>query len=65
MNIFNKAKEKGIVGCIRAVKSRVIKYYNIILLKMYMSLPINEYSLVLESEGDCCDNAYALSLIHI
>lgn len=60
MNIINKAKEKGIVGCIRAVKSRVIKYYNNILLKKYMSLPINEYSLVLESEGDCCDNAYAL-----
>ena len=60
MTTLSKIKEKGFVGCIKSIKFRIIKCYNIFLLKKYRSLPIDEYSIVLESEGDCCDNAYAL-----
>lgn len=58
--LFNKIKEKGISGCISSVKNRIIRVYNKILFKKYSTLPIDKYSIVLESEGDCCDNAYAL-----
>ena len=58
--IYNKIKEKGIIGCTKAVKFRIIKCYNHILWKKYNALPIDEYSIVMESEGDCSDNAYAL-----
>ena len=58
--LFNKIKEKGISGCISATKNRIIKVYNKVLFKKYATLPIDKYSIVLESEGDCCDNAYAL-----
>ena len=64
MNIIGKIKDIGLSGCIYAVKyrtvNRVIKFYNNILFKKYEKFPIDEHSIVLESEGDCCDNAYAL-----
>lgn len=60
MEIIDKIRKKGIYGCIKTVKSWAIKNYNKILFKWYKKLPIDESSIVLESEGDCCDNAYAL-----
>ena len=60
MELIAKIKEKGLSGCVDAIKHRLHKRYNLILLKKYAKLPIDEYSVVLESEGDCCDNAYAL-----
>ena len=60
IKIYNKIKKKGITGCAKAVKIRIIKAYNYMLLKKYGSLPIDEFSIVIESEGDCSDNAYAL-----
>ena len=60
MGLFAKIKEKGLVGCAVSIRYRIIKKYNNFLIKMYSDLPIDEHSIVLESEGDCCDNAYAL-----
>lgn len=60
MNLVGKIKEKGFSGCVYLVKCRIIRLYNNILFKKYMNLPIDEHGIVLESEGDCCDNAYAL-----
>lgn len=60
MTILKKIKEKGIEGCLYSIKSRLVKVYNGILMKKFSNLPIDEYSIVLESEGDCCDNAFAL-----
>lgn len=60
MNVIDKIREKGLSGCLKSVKYRIIRLYNNILFKKYERLPIDERSIVLESEGDCCDNAYAL-----
>ena len=60
MDFWNKVRIKGVSGCVKSVKGKVIKLYNSFLFNKYMNLPIDEYSIVLESEGDCCDNAYAL-----
>lgn len=60
MAVIDKIKEKGFFGCMHAVKCRIIKICNKILFKKFKRLPIDEHSIVLESEGDCCDNAYAL-----
>lgn len=60
MNILKKVKEKGLAGCIQLVKYGIIKWYNKCMFMVYSKLPINSDCIVLESEGDCCDNAYAL-----
>lgn len=60
MEVIDKNKQKEFLGCIKSAKRRVIKFYNNILFMKYKNLPIDEHSIVLESEGDCCDNAYAL-----
>ena len=60
MSIVNKIKEKGIVGCAVAIKRRIIKLANKVLFFIYSYIPLEENKIVLESEGDCCDNAYAI-----
>ena len=64
MKFLTKIKEKGISGCIGYIKYRiiyrVIKLHNKILFDNYKKISIDEHSILLESEGDCCDNAYAL-----
>lgn len=49
MTILKKIKEKGIEGCLYSIKSRLVKVYNVILMKKFSNLPIDEYSIVLES----------------
>lgn len=60
MKLLHKIKEKGLAGCINFVKIKLIHVVNYFMLKYYAGLPVDENSIVLESEGDCCDNAYAL-----
>lgn len=64
MNIIDKIKEYGICGSIGKIPSFIrhmtIKCYNAVFFKWYKRLPIDECSIVMESEGDYCDNAYAL-----
>lgn len=59
-SICKKIKEKGFAGCIQFAKFKLVSIYNMLVLKIYRKLPIDKYSIILESEGDCCDNAYAL-----
>ena len=64
MRIADKIKEYGFCGSIGKIPTftyhAVIKYCNKFYFTWYKKLPIDECSIVLESEGDCCDNAYAL-----
>lgn len=57
---LNKIRNKGFRGCVDAMRFKIIQLYNLILFKSYILLDIDNNSIVLESEGDCCDNAYAL-----
>lgn len=61
MSIIKIIKEKGFTGCVKAVNSKlIIEPYNRALFKKYSADSIDSNSIVLESEGDCSDNAYAL-----
>ena len=60
MKLLHKIKEKGLYGCFNFVKIKLIHVVNYFMLKYYAGLPVDENSIVLESEGDCCDNSYAL-----
>lgn len=41
-------------------RHRVLKLINNLCVKYYKTKQIDDFSIVLESEGDCCDNSYAL-----
>lgn len=62
--IVDKIKEYGFCGSIGRVPAFIrhtfIKCYNRFFFWWYTRLPIDYHSIVLESEGDCCDNAFAL-----
>lgn len=60
MNFLKKMKKKGFQGCMKYIKYKIIKCYNKFYFYIYKFYDIDEYSIVFESEGDCCDNSYAL-----
>lgn len=60
MKLFLKIREKGLYGCLRSIKIKLIRISNYFMFKYYAHLEVDKNSIVLESEGDCCDNAYAL-----
>lgn len=60
MSLLYKIREKGLCGCLKIAKMKLINALNRLIFMYYSRLPIKENSIVLESEGDCCDNAYAL-----
>lgn len=60
MNLIDKVQEKGFYGCMKALRHHIVYCYNQILFMLYKTNPIDINCIVLESEGDCCDNAYAL-----
>lgn len=61
MSIIKIIKEKGFTGCVKAVNSKlIIEPYNRALFKKYSADSIDSNSIVLESEGDCSNNAYRL-----
>lgn len=60
MNLIKKIQNKGIKGCLHFLKCRYIEVASLLMFQWYSRLPVDEHSIVLESEGDCCDNAFAL-----
>lgn len=64
MRIVDKIKKYGFLGFLGKVpgfiRHAVIKCYNKFYFVCYKNLPVDERSIIFESEGDCCDNAYAL-----
>lgn len=60
MDVLRKIKAKGLYGCLRFVNIKLIRIFNYFMFNYYDLFPIDKNSIVLESEGDCCDNAYAL-----
>lgn len=58
--IIHKIKEKGIEGSIRAVLKRFCWKVNFCFFYIYRCLPMENYWIVMESEGDLSDNSYAL-----
>lgn len=60
MNLIKKFQNKGIKGCLHFLKCRYIEVASLLMFQWYSRLPVDEHSIVLESEGDCCDNAFAL-----
>lgn len=60
MKVINKIKEKGIKGIYMAVKKRISHNINRLFYRIYRKKDIEHNLIILESEGDLCDNAYAL-----
>lgn len=60
MHYINKIRKKGFIGCVNYIKYCFIKCINTLAFTFCLLFKRDEYSIVLESEGDCCDNAYAL-----
>lgn len=60
MKLLKKIRKKGMKKCLIAIERRIIRYCNHFMFKWYLNIPIENNSIVLESEGDCCDNAFAL-----
>lgn len=60
MHLLSKVKEKGMTGLIDAIAWRIFRPINRFLYRRYATQGIRENLIVLESEGDFCDNAYAL-----
>lgn len=60
MHLLSKVKEKGFSGLLEAIIRRVARPINIFLYRIYSKKPLQSNLLVMESEGDFCDNAYAL-----
>lgn len=60
MGLIKKIREKGIIGICFSIKKRVCYLINRIAYCIYREKKIKENLIILESEGDLCDNAYAL-----
>lgn len=59
-SIFQKIKEHGIVGSAQVVGLHIAVKINELNFYRYQKQPIDEHLIVMESEGDLSDNAYAL-----
>ena len=60
METLNKIKKHGFIGTIKAVGHRYTKLINVLAYYISWIFPINNELIVMESEGDLSDNAYAL-----
>ena len=60
MGIIKKIKKRGIKGTIKYIKDRIAIWINDKSYNVFLHLPINDKLIVMESEGDLSDNAYAL-----
>jgi len=60
MNIVRKVRCLGVGGVIRAIKRKIAQNSNRLIYFFFKHLPIQNNLIVLESEGDLCDNAFAL-----
>jgi len=60
MNFLKIVKKMGLRKVIRSVLYRIFAPINIVIYKICLIFPIDDHLVVLESEGDLADNAYAL-----
>lgn len=60
MDLIKKIREKGIIGICYSIKKRVCYFINRIAYCIYREKKIKGNLIILESEGDLSDNAYAL-----
>lgn len=60
MDLIKKIREKGIIGICYSIKKRVCYFINRIAYCIYKGKKIKGNLIILESEGDLSDNAYAL-----
>ena len=60
MNLINKLREKGLRGLWGGVARRIGEPLNRSVYRRWSKKPVQENLILLESEGDFCDNAYAL-----
>lgn len=55
-----KFKKKGFSGSLKIVIGKCIRLLNSVAIRAARVFPIQQDLILLESEGDCCDNAFAL-----
>jgi CDP-glycerol glycerophosphotransferase (TagB/SpsB family) len=60
MSILTKIKKHGFIGSYRIVKTIICKPIRPIIYSFFRLFPIKENLIILESEPDYCDNAWAL-----
>lgn len=60
MSLINKIKKHGILGSLKIVEVKVSNMINHLLFNICKVYPIDEKMIVMESEGDLSDNAFAL-----
>lgn len=58
--MINKIKKHGLVGSVRILYQKISDCFNKVFFNIFKLLPINGNLILLESEGDLTDNAYAL-----
>lgn len=59
MDIVRKMREKGILYCIDIGGKYIKEELNGLMFNIFKLLPLSNNNIILESEGDLCDNAYA------
>lgn len=60
MELYARLKRSGFSGIIKSLKLLTVGILNKVFFKLFSIKKIDNNLIVLESEGDCCDNAYAL-----
>ena len=60
MTILDKIRYKGVRGCVRSAIGKIAIVINPVIYRVCRFLPLQENSIIFESEGDLCDNSYAL-----
>lgn len=60
MNLAGKIKKYGFMGSLRVAKSHFVSFINRLAYYFCWLFPINDSLIMMESEGDLSDNAYAL-----
>ena len=60
MNLLDKIKKHGVAGSLRIARQYAVDAANNAVFRLCKCFPINPNRIVLESEGDLSDNAYAL-----
>lgn len=58
--LLKKVRQKGLKGCIKAIKYRSISLCNKFFFYYWQKKPLDENLIVMESGGEITDNAYAL-----
>lgn len=60
MSLLKKVKKHGIIGSIKLAPSKIAQILNDVIYYICWVFPIDDNLIIFESEGDLCDNAFAL-----